>query len=70
MKAFDYIFTSDTEAQYHPDFILGWVCAAVSVLPEFLPSLLISKNFEEFLFCIVSVKDTRPKNLVYQWNWK
>lgn len=55
MKAFDYISTCDAEAKHHPDFILAWVCAAISVLPE-LPSLLISKFFEEFLFCIVSVK--------------
>lgn len=56
MKAFDYISTCDTEAQHHPYFILGWLYAAISILPELLPSLLISKNFEEFLFCIVSVK--------------
>lgn len=46
MKAFDYISACDTEAQRHPDFILGWVCAAISVLPELLPALLILKIFE------------------------
>lgn len=56
MKSFDYISTCDTETQHHLDFILWWVCAAISVLPGLLPSLLILKILEEILFCIVSVK--------------
>lgn len=66
MKAFDYISTCDVEVQHYPDFILGWVCAAISVLPELPSSLLISKIFEEFLFCIVSVKGNWSKSLAYQ----
>lgn len=31
MKAFDNLSTCDTEAQCCPDFILGWVGAAISV---------------------------------------
>lgn len=46
MKAFDYVSTCDTEAQHHPDFILGWVCAAISGLPELLAALLVLKIFE------------------------
>lgn len=46
MKAFDYVSTCDTETQHHPNFILGWECAAISVLPELLPALLILKIFE------------------------
>lgn len=37
MKAFDNISTPDTKAQHHPDFILGWVGAAISVFAEVLP---------------------------------
>lgn len=39
VKAFDNISTPDTGAQCHPDFIPGWVGAAISVLAEVLPSL-------------------------------
>lgn len=65
MKAFDNIPTCDTEAQHHPDFILGWVGAAISLFPELFPFLPILKIAEGFLFCIVCVKDNRHKNLVY-----
>jgi len=66
MKAFDNISACDSEAQHHPDFILGWVRAATSVFSEVLRSLSILKIAEGFVFCVVCVKDNSPKSLTYQ----